>query len=141
MDHDQPTTAFCPRCGKPMLISPQHTYTTVACPHCGASLEPWRITAAAHEAPTMPYPPRVPEYAVQASVYSWRNRWVAGVLAIFFGLFGVHRFYLGYTGIGILQIIVTGFTLGTVTSIWALIEGILCFCGAMTDAEGRPLRG
>jgi TM2 domain-containing membrane protein YozV len=38
------------------------------------------------------------------------KRVVAGVLALLLGQFGVHKFYLGYTGAGILQIVLTLFT-------------------------------
>jgi TM2 domain-containing membrane protein YozV len=37
---------------------------------------------------------------------------VAALLAFFVGAIGIHRFYLGYTGIGIAQI----FTLGVAAS-------------------------
>ena len=78
------------------------------------------------------YPPYVP-YA--------KSRLTAGLLGIFLGGFGVHRFYLGYTTIGVLQILVTIATCG-LGSIWGLIEGILIISGSTitTDAEGRPLR-
>ena len=71
--------------------------------------------------------------------YSWRNRWIAGALGVLLGTFGVHRFYLGYTGIGILQAVLALPTFG-VSGIWGFIEGILCFCGAMRDVNGLPLR-
>ena len=74
-----------------------------------------------------------------AGVYSWRNRWVAGLLGVFLGPLGVHRMYLGFVGIGILQIVVTFVTLG-IGGIWGLIEGVLCLCGAMRDVDGLPLR-
>jgi TM2 domain-containing membrane protein YozV len=66
----------------------------------------------------------------------------AGLFGIFLGGFGVHRFYLGYTNIGIIQIIVTVLTCG-LGHIWGLVEGIMILTGAeqfRTDAEGRPLR-
>ncbi len=72
--------------------------------------------------------------------YSWRNRWIAGALGVLLGAFGVHRFYLGFTGIGIIQIVLCVLTFGTVSGIWGFIEGILCFCGAMRDVDGLPLR-
>lgn len=69
-----------------------------------------------------------------------KSRIVAGVLGLFLGWCGVHRFYLGFTGVGIAQIIVTVCTLG-VGGIWGFVEGILYLVGALTvDAEGRPLR-
>jgi TM2 domain-containing membrane protein YozV len=69
---------------------------------------------------------------------------VAGALGILLGPFGVHRFYLGFTGIGVLQAVLTigsVFILTPVVAIWAFIEGVLCFCGAMHDIDGLPLRG
>mgnify|MGYP002626130972 CR=1 FL=1 len=36
---------------------------------------------------------------------SMKNKNVAGLLALFFGIFGTHRFYLGQRGIGILYIL------------------------------------
>jgi TM2 domain-containing membrane protein YozV len=70
-----------------------------------------------------------------------KSKMTAGLLGIFLGSFGVHRFYLGYTGIGIAQIAVTIVTCG-IGGIWGLIEGILILTGSpslSTDAEGRPL--
>jgi TM2 domain-containing membrane protein YozV len=63
----------------------------------------------------------------------------AGLLGVFLGAWGVHRFYLGYTGIGILMIVVTILTCG-IGGLWGFIEGILILTGSInTDAEGRPL--
>jgi TM2 domain-containing membrane protein YozV len=68
-----------------------------------------------------------------------KSKLVAGLLGIFVGGFGVHRFYLGYTSIGVAQILVTIFTCG-LGSLWGFIEGILILTGSInTDAEGRPL--
>ncbi|RAL69337.1 hypothetical protein C1G87_0261 [Dehalococcoides mccartyi] len=62
------------------------------------------------------------------------------MLGIFLGSIGVHRFYLGYVGIGIAQIIVSFVTLG-IGSIWGFIEGILILTGSFkNDAKGIPLR-
>lgn len=70
-----------------------------------------------------------------------KSKVTAGVLGILLGGFGVHRFYLGYTGIGIAQIVVTIFTLG-IGSIWGLVEGILILTGSIDkDASGQPLKG
>ncbi len=71
-----------------------------------------------------------------------KSRLAAGLLGIFVGGFGVHRFYLGYTQIGIIQILVTVFTCG-LGSLWGFVEGIMILARAEafnTDAEGRPLR-
>ncbi len=69
-----------------------------------------------------------------------KSKLAAGLLGIFVGGFGIHRFYLGYIGIGIIQIIVTIFTFG-VGALWGFIEGILILAGTMNkDAQGRLLR-
>ena len=70
-----------------------------------------------------------------------KSRVTAGLLGIFLGQFGVHRFYLGYTSIGVLQILVTIATCG-IGGLWGFIEGILILTGSAikTDADGRPLR-
>ena len=75
-----------------------------------------------------------------------KSRLVAGLLGIFLGGLGIHRFYLGYTTIGIVQILLTVFvgvfTFGLV-GLWGLVEGIMIFAGASyfrNDAKGIPLR-
>lgn len=59
----------------------------------------------------------------------------AWLLSYFVGFLGVDRFYLGYTGLGLLKL----FTLGGCL-IWALIDWILIFAGAMKDSRGMPLK-
>jgi len=49
---------------------------------------------------------------------------MAGILGIFLGGFGIHKFILGYTKEGIIQIVVTFITCGF-GSIVGLIEGII----------------
>ena len=70
-----------------------------------------------------------------------KSKLVAGLLGILVGGLGVHRFYLGYIGLGIAQIAVTLLTCG-VGHLWGLIEGILILVGSgiTTDSEGRPLK-
>lgn len=71
-----------------------------------------------------------------------KSKVAAGLLGIFLGGFGVHRFYLGYTKIGVIQLVVTLVTCG-VGSLWGFVEGILYLVGTngfTTDAQGRPLK-
>lgn len=69
-----------------------------------------------------------------------KSKLAAGLLQIFLGGFGVGRFYLGYTGIGIAQLLLTFFTFG-IGSIWGLIDGILILTGSVSeDADGFLLR-
>jgi len=68
-----------------------------------------------------------------------KSKLIAGLLGIFLGGLGIHRFYLGYTALGIIQIVVTTITLGA-GSLWGFIEGILILTGTINkDAQGNPL--
>ncbi len=60
---------------------------------------------------------------------------VMALLPAFFGICGVHRFYTGHTGIGILQL----FTFGG-CGIWQLIDIISIASGGFRDANGQFLR-
>jgi TM2 domain-containing membrane protein YozV len=52
-----------------------------------------------------------------------RNKYVAALLAFFLGPLGIHRFYLGRTGSGILMLIMSITVVGLiVTAPWALID-------------------
>jgi len=144
-----PLTVYCPSCGGSMRVAPAHVNTVVACPHCEGTVEPWQAMRVGAPSPPPPpmqraAPPVQPVHGPVFDGYSWRNRWIAGALAILLGPFGVHRFYMGFTGIGVIQLLITlcsFFALSWAVAIWATIEGILCFCGAMRDVDGLPLRG
>lgn len=60
-----------------------------------------------------------------------KSQLVALLLAIFLGVLGVHRFYLGYTGIGIIQLL-TGGGCG----IWYIIDIILIAVGSLGPKDG-----
>jgi TM2 domain-containing membrane protein YozV len=66
----------------------------------------------------------------------------AGLLQLFFGWFGLERFYfgsLGILGIGTVFFIV-GFFILVPLSIWTFVDAILMFSGSVKDKDGRKLR-
>jgi TM2 domain-containing membrane protein YozV len=60
------------------------------------------------------------------------KRIIAGVLAILLGSIGVHKFILGYTKEGIIQIVITIVTCG-IASIIPFIEGIIYLVKSDTE--------
>lgn len=94
-----------------------------------------------------PIPPHMPHGVMMpygpAYGLSRKSKIASGLLGIFLGCLGVHRFYLGYTGWGFVQLCLTLLTCGygsMITGPWGLIEGILCLTGSMRDADGLELR-
>lgn len=61
-----------------------------------------------------------------------KNKMVALILAIFFGGLGVDRFYLGYTGMGILKLL-TGGCFGI---LW-LVDIIRIATGSLMPKDGE----
>ena len=72
-----------------------------------------------------------------------RSKIVTFLLGFFLGVFGVHNFYLGKTGLGITQLLLTILTFGIGTLItwpWSLIESILALASSnFRDGDGMPL--
>lgn len=100
---------YCYKCGKPISAE------AVVCPNCGCA--------------TKNYDAR--EHTGDVSS---KSRLVALLLCIFLGGLGVHRFYVGKIGTGIVWLLTAGcFGIG-----W-IIDIILIACGAMRDKDGYRL--
>jgi len=67
--------------------------------------------------------------------YSEKEFVPAVLLCFFLGGLGVHRFYLGKIGTGILMLL----TLGGL-GIWTIIDFVRLVIGSLGDKDGLPLR-
>lgn len=70
--------------------------------------------------------------AVTETSVSDKKGVVALLLALFFGYLGLHRFYTGYVGLAILQLLTAGGC-----GIWALVDIIMLVMGKFKDADGK----
>lgn len=95
---------YCSGCGA--IISNR----AIACPRCGA--------------PT----------GARPAGASPKSRLVALLLCFFFGWLGIHRFYVGKIGTGVLELLTIGGF-----GIWACVDFILIILGEFTDKEGRTI--
>ena len=57
------------------------------------------------------------------------------MLCFFLGGFGIHRFYVGKVGTGIVQLL----TLGGL-GIWTLVDFIMVVTGKFKDGQGLPIK-
>lgn len=102
---------FCSKCGKEI-----HDEADV-CIHCGCS---------------------VIKKSTSSNILDTggeKSGMVALILCFFLGIFGVHRFYSGHIGIGVIQ-----FFTGGGCGIWALVDFIIILMGNYTDSEGNPMK-
>ena len=113
----------------------------VYCPECGYQLmyDQYQPQPRRESAPPPQYQPQTPPpyYAggqQYTTVTSHKSRLAALLLAIFFGYFGVHRFYAGKIGTGILWALTGGFFL-----IGYIVDIILLACGVFKDGNGMPI--
>ncbi|MFW6319199.1 MAG: zinc-ribbon domain-containing protein [Bacillota bacterium] len=116
-DTPNETIRYCPNCGEGVKENQS------VCLNCGTDLHGSRAT----------------------QVPGRKSKLAAGLLGILLGGFGIHNFYLGFTGKAIAQLLLTiiGWIIiigPIIAGIWGLIEGILILTGSMnTDAEGNLL--
>jgi uncharacterized RDD family membrane protein YckC len=66
---------------------------------------------------------------------SEKSKSTAFLLCYFFGLFGVHRFYVGKVKTGLLMLV----TLGGL-GIWWMVDSVLIAAGQFKDRDAQPLR-
>ena len=89
------------------------------CAHCGAQLVDEAVVC-----------PKC-GCAVNASP---KSRLITLLLCIFVGGLGIHRFYVGKIGTGVLWLLTAGcFGIG------ALVDLIMIACGSFKDSDGKPV--
>lgn len=123
-----PNAAVCLNCGCAKGTGMSY------CANCGQPVSPGAAVCTTCGYATVQAPAVAPNA---------KSKLVAGLLGIFLGCYGVHNFYLGYTGKAVAQVLISVlscFMLTPVTGIWGLIEGIMILCGNINkDAKGNLL--
>lgn len=136
---------FCKQCGKPIDDGQE---LCEECKVAGSTTSQANQTAGQQAQYQQQYQQaqyqQQPQYnAAPNASSSQKSKIAAGLLGIFLGSFGVHNFYLGYTGKAVAQLLITLLTCGFgafISSIWGLIEGIMILTGSITtDGKGNPL--
>lgn len=136
----------CPQCGAPVSAD------STTCQYCGAAIPKEQpaapaAAAAAAAAPAAPQPqvvfvqaPAQPQPVVQQVTQvvdprlSWpvKSKVAAGILAMLLGGIGIHKFYLGQIGWGIVYLL---FCWTGLPAIWSFIEGIIILCSKTENFE------
>lgn len=103
-------TKYCSNCGAIIDAKAE------ICPKCGTKLTP-------------------SPYSCNDVIDNHRTWITTLLLCIFFGMFGVHRFYNRKIGTGLLML----FTCGG-CGIWYIVDLIMIICGSFTDKEGNLIK-
>lgn len=117
----------CPQCGAP--IEPGAT----ECKFCGEKLVQQQVNQQFQQtAPQPQYNEQLQSFQQETPTAvnpAWpvKSKIAAGLLAIFLGGFGIHKFYLGKIGMGILYIL---FCWTYIPAIVGFVEGIIYLCSS-----------
>ena len=135
----------CPHCGCQTYFPKSYRTLAEVEPKEKKPVSPKRV---------QPYqPPKVPQNRQQRPSYEQRfpavhrqtclaynpfhspkKRGIAALLCLFLGCLGIHRFYVGKIGTGILWMLTFG-----LYGIGALVDLLVILCGSFRDRDGRRL--
>ena len=131
--HSQPRTPSQPQYSQPQpqYSQPPYSQPQYSQPQYSQPQYPQQPQYSQSQYPQQP-PFQQPQWgAGPRSDKQWST---AFILFIFFGTIGVHRFYAGKIGSGILMLLTWG-----CFGIWTLIDGIILITGDFKDSNGIPL--
>ncbi len=113
----------CPQCGAPIEPGAEE------CKFCGEKLVQRQVNQELQnvQQPKTAYVQQPVNMGGINPTWPVRNKIVAGILAILLGGIGVHKFYLGKIGMGIVYIL---FCWTGITAVIGLIEGIIYLCSS-----------
>ncbi len=141
-------TLSCSNCGAPL---PTAETPTLTCQYCGTAMVNPFHQKAGSTPPNLAMPQinitvsnviggtaqsvsGVPSFSAPTTSAP-RSWWVTVLLALFFGVFGAHRFYTGHIVFGLIQL----FTFGGF-GIWWVVDLLLLVSGNYHDKHGRALQ-
>ncbi|MDR2199894.1 MAG: TM2 domain-containing protein [Deltaproteobacteria bacterium] len=152
---------ICPNCNSsafrpgPSSGAPQHvTYNINYGAHHGAhpGYPPPQVPPGPYGAQVPPYQPPYQQpyqqpathpYGMFVPARSPKSRLAALLLCFFLGWLGIHRFYAGKVGTGIVQILLTLFSwtviAGVILGIWIIIDFVVICCGTFKDSHDLPI--
>ncbi|MFV0402111.1 MAG: NINE protein [Oscillospiraceae bacterium] len=125
---------YCNKCGKE--IDDQ----AVVCPGCGVATANYQAQQAAPAAVAAPAPIIINNTNTNTNTvggfqYVQKSKLTTLLLCLFLGGLGIHRFYVGKTGTGLIWF----FTAGLFGIGW-FIDFIMILIGAFKDKAGQPLK-
>lgn len=123
---------FCSHCGKEINVE------TKFCPHCGAGNQAAQQISQPAAQPVVVNVvntnTNTNTNVADNGITPRKSRWTAFFLCFLLGYLGVHKFYVGKTGMGIVYLLTFGlFGIG-----WAIDTVVLLF-GGSRDKWGRTL--